>query len=79
MVSFPAVEHVELPLVQDTLHATGVEPLASRDIVPAGKVMTVMAELFGSVRRKLHGKHTTAQLQEAHTTCLNWVMGAFDW
>lgn len=77
--SIPAVEQVDIPLVQEALHATGVEALASNYIVSPARLQSVMAELFGSLRRKLQIKHTTAQLQEAHTTCLNWVMSAFEW
>lgn len=73
------VDRVDIPLVQETLFATGVEQLAAHGAVSVSRLLSVMSELYESLRRKMQLRHSTVQLQEAHTTCLNWVMTAFEW
>lgn len=79
LLFFFAVDRVDIPMVTEALHAAGVEPLAVSDVVTASRLLSVMGELYESLRRRMQSKHTTVQLQEAHTTCLNWVMTAFEW
>ena len=73
------MDRVDIPMVTEALHAAGVEPLAASDVVSASRLLSVMGELYESLRRRTQAKHSTVQLQEAHTTCLNWVMTAFEW
>ena len=76
---FFTVDRVDIPMVTEALHTAGVESLAVSDIVSPSRLSSVMGELYESLRRRTQAKHTTVQLQEAHTTCLNWVMTAFEW
>ena len=73
----PAVEHLDLAVLQEILHDTGVQPLAADREITSQQLSSVVDRIYQS----LHGSrpHTQAAfLQEAHGVCMNWLLSAFE-
>ena len=70
------LHHLELPTLQEIMHSTGLQPLPVDDEVTETQMRSIFAEVFSAV--KTASKNVSqAQLQDAHTTCLNWFLMAF--
>ena len=65
----------ELAVLQEIMHSTGVQPLDVDDELTENQMRSIFSEIFTAI--KSSRKVSQAQLQEAHTTCLNWFLMAF--
>ncbi len=68
--------HHELSVLQEIMHSTGIQPLDVDDELSETQMHSVFAEIFSAIRKSCRNV-SQAQLQEAHTICLNWFLLAF--
>ena len=71
------LHHLELGVLQDVLHSTGIQPLPADDEMTEAQISSLLAEVYASLKSSLQGHVSSAQLQDAHTTCFNWLLLAF--
>ena len=73
------LHQLDLGVLQDIFHSTGVQPLPPDHEVTEPQLSSVMAEIYSALKSSMSSQINSATLQDAHTTCFNWFLMALQW
>lgn len=72
-------QHIELPTLLDIFHGAGIQPLRANHELTVSQLSSVLAEIYAHLKVVCKNVASPVQMQDAHTTCFNWLMLAFQW